>query len=65
MTLNNQSVVPEFIIAKDNFFCVDTVALALGFVESENKAQRRLKNRISYNFDMPRAVIESGRLRYR
>jgi hypothetical protein len=65
VTLNNPSVVPEFIAAKDNFFCVDTIALALVFVESENRAQRRLKNRIGYNYDMSRTAIESGRLRYR
>ena len=65
MTLNNLSVAPEFITAKDNFLCVDTMALALEFVESENNAQRRLKNRIGYNYEMSRTVIESGRLRYR
>ena len=64
MTLNNPSVVPEFITAKDEIFGVDAIALALGFVESENKVQRRLKNRIGYNYEMPRTAIESGRLRY-
>ena len=65
MTLNNPSVVPEFITAKDDVLFVDTTALAFVFVESENKAQRRLKNRIGYNALMSCSAIESGRLRRR
>ena len=41
--LKNPLAVPEFIAAKDNFLCVYTAVLALGFIESENRAQRRLK----------------------
>ena len=51
--------------AEDNFLSVDIIALALEFVESEWKPQRRLENRIGYNYDMSRTAIESGRLRYR
>ena len=50
---------------EDKFLSVNIIGLALGFFKSESKVERRLKNRIGYNYDMSRTAIESGRLLYR